>query len=171
MTLEDHQRLTYAERRQQIADRLNAADEAQKKLNEAFKILRKEGLIARQRFSCCNGCAGGEIANDVEKMLDAGRKAPKGATFYSTQGGFVESPNSRRFARVRKLYLSFGSVQTEKHGEVGLPTVEVGKMICAALDKVGLHYEWDGTENQTIVIDPCPGLWGEAPRSRLERVA
>lgn len=146
-----------------------AAHEAKEKLNEAFKLLRKEGIIARQKFSCCNGCGGEEIATDVEKMIDAGRTAPKGATFYSKQGGFIDSPDTR-FARVTKLYLTFGQVHTQKYGEVGLPTVEVGKLICTALDKVGLHYEWDGTADNSIVIDPCPGMWNAIPRHRLARV-
>lgn len=161
--------MSYEEKRRA---REEATFASQEKLNEAFKLLRKEGLIARQRFSCCRGCAGCEIADEVSGKVDAGKKLPKGAVFYTRQGGFWggSTPGSR-FARPTKCYLSFGNVSTSKHGDIGLPTVEVGKLICKVLDKVGLHYEWDGTEDQCIMVDPCPGLWNEVPRTRLERVA
>ena len=147
-----------------------AAHESKEKLNEAFKLLRKEGLIARQKFLCCNGCAGSQLAHDVTALIDAGRKPPKGAVFYSKQGGFFDGPPDSGWSRVTKLYLSFGNVTTEKHGEIGLPTLEVGRLICKALDTVGLHYEWDETPESTIVVDPCPGLWDVEPRVRFARV-
>lgn len=146
-------------------ERFTSAVEAKEKLNEAFKMLRQKGLVAKQKFLCCRGCAGCQLAHDITESLDKGRKAPKGAVFYTKQDGFFDGN------RPRKLYLSFGSVETQKHGVIGDPTVKVGELICWALDAVGLHWEWDGTEGSTIVVDPCPGLWNEDPRSRLERVA
>jgi hypothetical protein len=157
-------------RRQLSNERFAAAVEAKEKLNTAFALLRKQGLIAKQRFSCCRGCAGCRLANNITKSLDKGGKRPRGAVFYTTQEGFFDEPRGRH-PRPQKLYLSFGDVNTAKYGDVGEPTVKVGERICKALDAVGLHWEWDGTENTTILVDPCPGLWNEEPRTRFERVA
>lgn len=136
--------------------RYTAADAAQAKLATAFAAIRKEGVIARQRFSCCRSCAGVALANEVEVKIDAGKKPPKGAVFYSKQQGFLQG--SGRRAEVHKLFLSFGSLHTEKHGEIG-DTLEVGKIVCKALTDVGLAFKWDEDPDKCIEIDPCPTLW------------
>lgn len=155
--------------RQRSNDRFQAAVDAKEKLNKAFQLLRKEGLIAKQRFMCCRGCAGCQLTHDITESLDKGGKRPMGAVFYTKQDGFFDEPRGRH-PRPQKLYLSFGNVETTKYGDIGEPTVKVGERICKALDAVGLHWEWDGTENTCILVDPCYGLWNENPRSRFERV-
>lgn len=40
-----------------------------KKLNLAFKQLRKAGYFARQNFLCCQSCACAAIPDDVEKYV------------------------------------------------------------------------------------------------------
>jgi hypothetical protein len=125
------------------------ANEAKTKLNKAFDLLRRRGLIARQRFSCCNSCAWYELATYVEEKIDKTPKAKdaiKGCVFYSRQGGFFDG------RRVTNLYLQFGHVSTTKHGDVGAPTIEVGKMVCDALKEVGLVPQWDGTESDCVCV-------------------
>lgn len=150
---------TYEQRRQLEKQRFQAAWEAKPKLTAAFRALRKEGIVAKQSFMCCGSCAGAQIANDIEAAIDAGKARPAGCVFYTKQGGFFDGHPEARFTKVTKLYLQFGDVQTTKHGTVGIGTVEVGKRICKALEAVGLAYEWDGTADKTIVVDPCPDLW------------
>lgn len=144
------------ERRRQADERNRIAAEAQDKLTAAFKTLRKQGFIARQRHLCCNSCAGCKIADDVETKVKAGKLRPdfKGAVFYSRQSGIF------RDDRISKLYLQFGQVSTD-HGDKGIPTVEAGKLICQTLREAGLTVEWDGTEHSCILVDPIPGLWPE----------
>lgn len=146
-------RARYA-REQKQAD---ACAVSQKKLNKAFAQLRREGLLAKQGFSCCRSCAGSELATLIENLIETGEARPNGVVFYSKQEGFRGS--SVRESKFRRLYLSFGSVTTTKYGDVGLPTVEVGQMLAKALTEAGLTFEWDGSPNSTIVVDPCPGLW------------
>lgn len=114
------------------------------RLTEAFKILRSQGVIARKNYMCCQSCAGYGIAEYVSKMPDKKRLNVKGSVFYHAQ-------DASRLRQSGAVYLAFGCLETEKHGTVGLPTVEVGKMVVEALTKVGLAYEWDGTEDTRIV--------------------
>jgi hypothetical protein len=145
-------RARYAQEQKQA----DACELSQKKLNKAFAQLRREGLLAKQRFSCCRSCGGSELATIVTDIIDAGGDRPKGVVFFSKQEGFRGA--SVHEPKFRRLYLSFGSVTT-KYGDVGLPTVEVGQMIAKALTEVGLTFEWDGSPDSTIVVDPCPGMW------------
>jgi hypothetical protein len=138
-----------------VADRIY---DAQCKVTKAFALARKRGIIARQRFRCCNSCAGYAISQDVEDMVSrraSNKERIKGVAFYSTQGGFRES---ERWNRKRDEVSP--QVTTTKHGVVGLPTVEVGKLLCECLTEAGLAYEWDGEEHSCILVkaEPPPAI-------------
>jgi len=129
------------------------AIEAQEKLTKAFALIRKRGVVARQRFKCCGSCAGYAIGVEVAAKVtaDAGFKDKfKGCCFYSKQGGFFDRND------VGSCYLKFGQVDTQEHGPVGLSTVEVGKIICECLAEAGLAFEWDGTEDKCIEVKITP---------------
>lgn len=122
-------------------------DRARERLGDAFKALRKRGMIARRRFSCCNGCAGYEIACSVEEKFDRDPERARritGAVFYSRQADF-QGPRG-------KIYLHFGAIDTTKHGEIGLPDEEVGRMICEELKTAQLRYEWSGDTTESILV-------------------
>lgn len=117
------------------------------KLNQVFRALRKQGFIARQNFMCCGNCAGSQIASDITEMLDKGKDRGKilGCVFYHRQ-------DAERFRQGDDLYLAFGSVDTQKYGEVGLPTSYVGNMVCYELAKAGIGFEWDGNPWTRILV-------------------
>jgi hypothetical protein len=137
------------------------------RLKEAFKEMKAAGLIARQNFSCCGGCAGYEIATDVKENAKLAEKT-KGAVFYTTQsrGNFYDAIETyeRRLSRNRgaksevrpSMYLHFGDVTVTYEDKTkktfGLPTVEVGKIVTAALAKHGIEYHWSGSEDEGIEI-------------------
>lgn len=148
--------------------RLVEAEAAKEKLNLAFRKLRKMGFIAHQSFKCCNSCGGSAIAYDLIEHLDKGEKKPLGAIYYSRQEGLVRKEGRREFAS--KLFLRFGSISTDKYGEVGLPTKEVGTQVVEVLESVGLSVNWDGDPERSIEIDPCPRLWKDEAPSRFERI-
>jgi hypothetical protein len=114
------------------------------RLTEAFKILRSQGIIARKNYMCCQTCAGYAIATKVSDMPAEKRVKVNGTVFYHAQ-------DASGFRQSGTVYLAFGCLETEKYGTIGLPTVEVGKMVVEALKDVGLAYEWDGTEDTRIV--------------------
>lgn len=109
-------------------------------LSKVFRSLRKDGLLARQRFSCCQTCAGVEMADDVRVMMIEGKAAPAGVVF-STQ----QSQNDER------AVLYFGPLEVEGK-TIGKSKTEVGKMVCQRLGEMGVSYEWDGNGDHTIVV-------------------
>lgn len=117
-------------------------------LNDAFKEMRKAGLIARQNFSCCGGCAGYEIATDVTRIIDKNpekKNSIKGACFYHRQ-------NNEDKVRGDNFYLHFGSIDTTKYGEVGLSTVSVGGLVCEILSMHHVPFRWNGKLEECIEI-------------------
>lgn len=133
------------------------------KLNELFKRARKAKLIARQNYLCCSGCASAQIATDLTKAIDAGRTGQQGCLFYHRQD--AEALDSRR--EDARLALRYGSVWTEKHGRIGMETVDVGRMLVGMLDDMGVRYDWDGKPETVIYINVRDAL-AEAPEAHPE---
>ena len=119
------------------------------KLTEAFAGLRKAGFIARQRFSCCSGCAGAEIAQDVAKMPEKSRQSIQGSVFYTRQG---------MSDREDSCWINYGPVEVYGVGTFGRPATEVGQAIVKQLTEVGLSYEWDGSGETSIRVVATPGM-------------
>lgn len=113
-------------------------------LSDIFKSLRRQGLIARQNYLCCTSCAGCAIANDAEKLIDAG-KSPVGAVFFHRQ-------NATSYGDTGKLIIHYGRVDTVKHGPVGIDSVKVGEMVATAFRESGWSVKWDGSPNTCIEV-------------------
>lgn len=127
--------------------------ENKEKLNKAFKLLRKNYLVGRQDFRCCQSCAGSEIATDVEKMLDNGKRVD-GWVFYhhqDTEGALGLGSRYRRTPS-GELYLAFTGGDTAKYDKNGISTLEVGKIVAVALSQVGVPFEWNGSEDTRILV-------------------
>lgn len=125
--------------------------ENKEKLNKAFKLLRQNHLVARQDFRCCQSCAGYEIATDVEKMLDNGKRVD-GWVFYHNQDSEGATTHRYRKEPSGELYLAYSSGSTNKYEKNGISTLEVGKILAVALTKAGLVFEWDGSEDTRILV-------------------
>ncbi len=115
------------------------------KLNKAFRYMRREGLIARQSYLCCSSCADSKIASDVDDQSDTKRNKVKGACFYNKQ-------NTEHARITGNLYLSYGPINTYTHGQVGLGTQEVGKIVVKCLEEAGLVVEWNGDVQKRILV-------------------
>ncbi len=115
-------------------------------LLQAFEDLRKQGLIARANFRCCQSCAGYEISEKVSKMSKEEAGKVKGCVYWHQQ----DEDNLKERG---SLYLAYGNLETTGNGTVGLPTVEVGKMVVETLKRYGLSVEWDGSEGSRIQVD------------------
>ena len=117
-------------------------------LNAAFKVLRGMGLLARQSFLCCSGCAGYQMALDAKAAADKGNP-PKGCVFYHKQ-------DAEGLRENRDFYLAFGTVT--HHGEngqattYGEDTAAIGRQVVEVLNRHGVQTEWDGDENTRIKI-------------------
>lgn len=130
-------------------DRFVMTPDLKHRLNVAFTVFRKLGFQARQNFSCCGGCAGYEMAERVGKMLqgDDGTKRLKikGCVFYHRQ-------DTERMNDDGDFYLSYGQLDVDGVGQVGLPTALVGEQVCEVLKGLSIPYEWDGNESSRIRV-------------------
>jgi hypothetical protein len=122
-------------------------EEIHEKLKQLFKDLRKQGIISRMNFSCCSSCGGYEITTMAQKRIDEGtpKESIRGCCFYHHQ-------DQQGWDRNESLMLRYGDMSSEKYGDIGLPTIEVGKIITSLLDKYGVQYKWDGNPNSCIEI-------------------
>jgi hypothetical protein len=116
------------------------------RLNEAFRALRKHGLIARQNFMCCSSCACSQIANDAEKLVDKGQKIA-GGVFYHKQDG----DNLRDG---REFYVRFGQIDTQKHGVLGISDEQIGRLVIQEFEKARIRAQWDGNIRTAILVQP-----------------
>jgi hypothetical protein len=98
------------------------------KVNQAFKLLRKAGYIAKQDFWCCQSCGWAAIHKDypdAEKIV-----------FYHNQDN--EAWNKDKELD-HPLYLAWA-------GD--------GGEIVNIIKSVGLSVEWDGSKDNRIMIQP-----------------
>ena len=124
-------------------------DESKKLLNELFSRLRKQGFMAKQNFLCCGGCASYALASRIGELVDADglqREKIKGVVFYHSQ-------DTERLRNTGKVFLSYGPVDTEVAGPVGIDAVSVGNAIKKICEDLKLKIEWDGKGNSRICID------------------
>lgn len=161
--------MKYEERRRREKEQFDAAFAAKAKINKVFAALRKKGFMARQNFMCCSTCACSRAAHDVETLLVEGKPAPQGAIFYTKQSGFFNGRPGSRGTKVQKMRLTYGQVYT-KHGALGVDTKKAGELLRDLLEAEGLHVEWDGDPEKSMLIDPCPNLWSDEPRTRFDKV-
>ena len=124
------------------------------KLNAAFKALRKAGLVARQNFSCCGGCAGSQIAEEFGAADEAKRAARmKGGVYFHKQNGEALKNGG-------DLYVSFGQIEYTAADKTKIVSemkcVDVGKLAVRIFEEAGLKVEWSGSANFAILIKADP---------------
>ncbi len=109
------------------------------RLSAGFEQLERQGIVARQDFSCCGNCGVGEIWQAIEAGRDAGRTV-RGYTFFHMQDtdGAVDGEG---------LHLNYGSVE---EGEE--PALAIGREIVSTLERHGLGCRWDGTWEKRIFV-------------------
>ena len=113
--------------------------------------MRMKGFIARQNFSCCSNCGGGEITTLAEQQVDKGKDV-KGCVFFHRQ-------DSQGWRDGDTLMLRYGQMDSVRHGPIGLPDEEVGNQLAALLTEENVPFLWDG--NPRICIEVAPIDWEE----------
>jgi hypothetical protein len=109
------------------------------RLDEAFAALNRQGIVARQNFSCCNNCGFTEIWDEVEE--EEKRQPVDGYVFFHLQATETAIESGR-------LMMAYGCVEED---EVAL--ARVATRIVAELRRVGLNASWGGTAHHPIVVD------------------
>lgn len=125
----------------------NPNSEGRLKLKEAFSLLRKQKMIARQNFSCCGTCGSYEISVMGDEKGKKTGIYPAGYVFYHRQ-------DTDTLKRNGVVYLRYGnfSNRNDKTRKGSLETAEVGKLIVEAMKAVGLETEWDGDTGHCILV-------------------
>ena len=111
-------------------------------LNQAFKGMREQKLLARQNFTDCQSCACAKLPEREE----AEKRGLVGYAFYHRQ-------DREYLERSGKLYIAFGTFG-QKDGETDQEqaerAVEVGEIIRHQLERNGFAVVWDGSANHRI---------------------
>jgi len=109
------------------------------RINEAFNSLNRQGIVARQNFSCCNNCGFTEIWDEVEK--EETTQTVEGYVFYHFQ--CVE-----QVIESGQLLMAYGTVEDDVEA-----LQRVADKIVEELRRVGLNASWGGTEGHPIKVE------------------
>jgi hypothetical protein len=105
-----------------------------KTLTEAFKKLRKAGLIAKQNWCCCQTCGIAALENTTKDFV-----------FYHKQDSDV-------LAQYKECHLTWG-IGDVKNCDKKKYTVPLGNKICEILNSCeGVRAEWDGNPDKRIKL-------------------
>jgi hypothetical protein len=109
------------------------------RLDQAFAALNRQGIVARQDFSCCNNCGFTEIWDEIEEAEK--HQAVEGYVFYHLQG-------TERAIKTGQLLFAYGCVEDDPEA-----LQRVGNKIVGELRRVGLNASWGGTAGHPIVVE------------------
>ncbi|WP_330296098.1 DUF6891 domain-containing protein [Streptomyces sp. NBC_00503] len=129
--------------RERVAEQADWVGETDpERLARAFAALGEAGLTARENFTCCRSCGTAEIWGD-------GAKDARGFVFFHSQC-------TEGAADGGDLYLLYGGFAPDgdaaDEGADEARTVAVGREVVAALDAVGLEWQWDGSAHDAIQV-------------------
>ena len=123
--------------------------ELKPKLAAAFRAMRKEGLLAKQNYKCCQNCGGCALTIEAVNLLKSGKVKMKyhikGCCFYHNQ-------DNTNLKAGEPFMLAYGDMDSTEYGKIGLPTEKVGNIVTKCLDEAGVTWEWDGTAGQRIAV-------------------
>jgi hypothetical protein len=116
---------------------MKATGDRKEKLNELFKALRSEGLVARQNFKCCGTCASYDLGLVLEEKTDK-----KGCAYYHQQ----DTPGINR----GYVYIGYGGRPDVEGCD---DTIEVGRAISDTAGKLKIPVVWDGFSHSRIRLE------------------
>lgn len=105
------------------------------RIDAAFEDLTQRGIFTAQNFTCCSSCGHSEAWGT---MSDSGAR---GYVFYHQQ-------DTERGVEGGGLMLAYGSREGDD------ATQAVGREICDALDRFGVPWNWNGSSDTRIAIEP-----------------
>ena len=103
----------------------------------AFKVLRKDKILARANHWCCQSCGGA----DLEGRMETEERA------FGDSYGYNPTLNIY-YTGTKDL------IDTLTHSDDGLTSEEIGYGIYYALKAEGLNVLWDGNEHNSIAVFP-----------------
>lgn len=122
------------------------------RLIAALERLRALGYLAEGNFECCSSCAGSVLTDRASAMIAAGApiESIRGAVYWHG-----ETNDSIDGEDVRpgdgSVYLNFGQMESRVFGTIGIPAVEAGLEVVAALEAEGVVASWDGDPDHRVL--------------------
>jgi hypothetical protein len=123
------------------------------RLDEAFAELDRNGIIARQNFTCCQTCGHSEIGSEIDDTME--HRPVSGYVFYHEQ-------DTEHVAEHNTLFLAYGSIDGTEDNSVA-----IGHEVVAALKRAGLSVEWNGMIQKRICIRDIQWQRRRLPESLL----
>lgn len=108
-------------------------------LDEAFAELDRNGIVARQHFTCCQSCGHSEI-NAVIKQVQAERVV-QGYVFFHQQDTHSAIENGY-------FYLAYGSVSGKERASERIANLALDTLL-----RAGLNATWNGWVRSRICIN------------------
>lgn len=109
------------------------------RLAAAFAALERNGVVARENFTCCGTCGAAEIWDEIA-TADAKGGASRGYAFFHMQ-------DTENAVDGGGLYLNYGACA---EGEPA--ALAVAREIVAAIEHAGLTAHWNGSYQQRIGV-------------------
>ena len=113
-------------------------------IQRLFRNLRKVGLFARMSYWCCSSCGWCAAAHEV-------KPEQRGIVFFHQQD--AEALSGHQLCG--KIYLAFGS--NDENCKDPMPAAEVAATITMEAAKLGIPFEWNGSETTRVALLPYYG--------------
>ena len=108
------------------------------RLDEAFAELDRNGIVARQNFTCCQTCGHSHIGYEIDDAAE--HRSIRGYVFFHKQ-------DTELVVKYGNLYLAYGSVDGKEE-----ESIDIGYEVVAALERAGLTVDWNGMIQKRICV-------------------
>lgn len=113
------------------------------RLDQAFAELERQGVVARQNFTCCSTCGHYEIGDEIAAFRKQKKKKSAPVSGYA----FYHMQDTESAVEGGGLYIKYDTLSNDEAQKVA-----VGEAIVAALTAAGLRPEWDGDPNTGVFV-------------------
>lgn len=114
--------------------------EMRRRIQAAFKELRRQGFIAKSNFACCMTCA-------VAELQDIGNEKRRNKAVY------WHRQDEEHFRETELLNIRFCYIPSKGvDGDTSCLEHQVGEQVFVALRKASLNVEWEGDPGKCIVV-------------------
>jgi hypothetical protein len=109
------------------------------RLDRAFEMLERAGIVARQNFTCCSNCGHYEIGDEI-KAARKKRRPVSGYAFYHMQ-------DTESAVEGGGIYIKYDTLTSDDEKKK-----QVGRKIVEALEESDLDAVWNGDPNTAILV-------------------
>lgn len=112
------------------------------RLDAAFEELERQGIVARQNFTCCSTCGHYEIGDEI-KVAKKQKKRPAPVSGYA----FYHMQDTESAVEGGGIYIKYDTLKGDDEKKTA-----VGQQIVDVLQAAGLKTEWSGNPNEGVYV-------------------